>query len=489
MIKIYNPRVILPRLLATDERFRALQIAVERQLQFISEASKRTRFLSRLDELDGLILDILAEQFHVDNFDLVPLTEQIKRALIRNSILDHRIKGTKAAVEKIMRLVFGKSLVEEWFQYQAEPYRFRIRQDISSDDEDAAFEVMNRLRLAVDETKNIRSVFDGFIFDNVDLHDSVSPQDRSLLTLEYSFIDRFDYRAGTSLFDAGGDFGNGCFVYDGKLSFGGNDDFRGFRYHSDYGRLQAADFEQMSFALQADHNDVVSPRDPIAMIISTEPYRDHVEPTDAMSPIEVAFSHSERNDIAEHTSWLIEFNPSEQIAFDERNFIQLEDARSDRATAQDGMSVLTLRAEHQDTLDIAEAARFEITLGNATEFVEPEDNQSFIDAFQPVAFDGSWHFNAEIAYAGDLHAQFAFDTDIWRKWLLLKDQVEVNFREACPECGGTEYHYDMGAVRIGGERFLVTDPQIPSVRISCQNCSRVLAEFLIPTALWHAQFD
>ena len=217
MIKIYKPRVILPRLLTADARFRALQIAVERQLQFISEASKRTRFLSRLDELDGIILDILAEQFHVDNFDLVPLTEQIKRALIRNSILDHRIKGTKAAVEKIMRLVFGKSLVEEWFQYQAAPYRFRIRQDISSDDEDAAFDVMNRLRLAVDETKNIRSVFDGFIFDNVDLHDSVSPQDRSLLTLEYAFIDRFDYRAGTSLFDAGVDYGNGSFVFDGKL--------------------------------------------------------------------------------------------------------------------------------------------------------------------------------------------------------------------------------------------------------------------------------
>ena len=86
---------------------------------------------------------------------------ETKRQLVRESIAWHRIKGTKAAVEKMAQTVFKGGVVTEWFEYGGEPYHFRIdlltAPNITQDD-------TARLLAVVNASKNVRSVLDELRF-------------------------------------------------------------------------------------------------------------------------------------------------------------------------------------------------------------------------------------------------------------------------------------------------------------------------------------
>ena len=116
--------------------------------------------LPRLDELSEEVIDLLAWQWHVDFYE--PSADiATKRQLVRESIAWHRIKGTKAAVEKMARTVFKGGVVTEWFEYGGEPYHFRIdlltAPNITQDD-------TARLLAVVNAAKNVRSVLDELRF-------------------------------------------------------------------------------------------------------------------------------------------------------------------------------------------------------------------------------------------------------------------------------------------------------------------------------------
>ena len=115
MIDIYNASLadILPESLTIDRQFVAIAKALDPLLQKFAKDTRKAMHLQRLDELEGIILDVLAEQFHVDFYDSVNLDDAQKRNLIRNSIALHRRKGTVWAVEQVTKNFFRNPQVEE----------------------------------------------------------------------------------------------------------------------------------------------------------------------------------------------------------------------------------------------------------------------------------------------------------------------------------------------------------------------------------------
>ncbi len=53
---------------------------------------------------------------HVDFYDS-SLSLEVKKQMVKNSLKWHRIKGTSAAVSDVVKTVFGRSWIEEWFEY------------------------------------------------------------------------------------------------------------------------------------------------------------------------------------------------------------------------------------------------------------------------------------------------------------------------------------------------------------------------------------
>ena len=151
---------ILPPNLLADKQIHAVARALDDELQKITAETRNALLLPRLDELSEEVIDLLAWQWHVDFYES-SMSIETKRQLVRESIAWHRIKGTKAAVEKMARTVFKGGVVTEWFEYGGEPYHFRIdlltAPNITQDD-------TARLLAVVNAAKNVRSVLDELRF-------------------------------------------------------------------------------------------------------------------------------------------------------------------------------------------------------------------------------------------------------------------------------------------------------------------------------------
>ena len=142
----------LPFSIYNDKKLLAVADALDKSLLVIRENSNKTLLLPNLDYLNSDVLDHLAWQWHVDEYD-IHFSDDIKRQLIKNSLAFHKIKGTPAAVKRVLDLFFTNPILSEWFDYSGKPYFFKISADSMRDigDGDISF-----WRMLFD-AKNVRS--------------------------------------------------------------------------------------------------------------------------------------------------------------------------------------------------------------------------------------------------------------------------------------------------------------------------------------------
>lgn len=116
---------LLPPNLRRDSKLAAAAKSLESDMHQIATAISKLSLYDRLDSLNDAEADELAWDFHVDFYDTDLPLEQ-KRELVKNSIRLHRIKGTPAAIEDLVTILFGEGKVEEWYEYGGEPGYFRV---------------------------------------------------------------------------------------------------------------------------------------------------------------------------------------------------------------------------------------------------------------------------------------------------------------------------------------------------------------------------
>ncbi|MVB11087.1 Phage tail protein [Caprobacter fermentans] len=142
-----------------DGTTKALCAALTPVLRSLAGTIESVLLYSRIDELSGPILDVIAWGYHVDAYDALASDEE-KRRMIRNSSMIHKFKGTAYAVQKIVEGVFGEAgIVREWFEYDGEPYHFKVEiycntRGVGGADQLRAAELINA-------GKNLRSELDG----------------------------------------------------------------------------------------------------------------------------------------------------------------------------------------------------------------------------------------------------------------------------------------------------------------------------------------
>jgi len=154
MANIYSINLldIMPESIKNDPQVQAMAAAVSQEIQSVSADIALCTLLARLDELPEEIVDSLAWQLHVDFYEPDLPIEQ-KRELVRQAIPWHKYKGTKWAVEQVVSIIFKEAKVKEWFEYDGDPYHFRVEteQTLANDTD------LDRLVSMIDATKNTRS--------------------------------------------------------------------------------------------------------------------------------------------------------------------------------------------------------------------------------------------------------------------------------------------------------------------------------------------
>lgn len=150
---------LLPSSIANDDKMLIVCDAMDQQLVDVAEdTSVYLPYLPNLDNIPERIVDLLAWQYHVD--DYYPAADiTVKRTRVRQAIADHRIQGTPRAVRNVLDAAFGEVsyLISEWFDYGGEPYTFRI---VAITDIPLTQEFITRLHAALAPAKNVRSWYD-----------------------------------------------------------------------------------------------------------------------------------------------------------------------------------------------------------------------------------------------------------------------------------------------------------------------------------------
>jgi len=147
---------LFPPNLREDKNIQAFAEILDKVFSSLTEEELQKLFVYAIDSQPEEVLDWLAWQFHVEGYDLAKTLEE-KRNLVKNAIELHRYKGTKYAVEKVLSSLNLSGEVKEWFEYEGEPYRFKlfIKSVISETD------LWDKLVSLVNEYKNERSWLDG----------------------------------------------------------------------------------------------------------------------------------------------------------------------------------------------------------------------------------------------------------------------------------------------------------------------------------------
>lgn len=132
MIKLYDARITdgLPQILTVQPWAQALAFATRNQIRKVLFFADKTRAFSDIDELDEDILDALAVELRTPKYsETFPI--EVKRKVIKNSLVYFTRAGTKASVVDLIQDIYGGAYVEEWFDYGGAPGHFRIVLDIT----------------------------------------------------------------------------------------------------------------------------------------------------------------------------------------------------------------------------------------------------------------------------------------------------------------------------------------------------------------------
>jgi phage tail P2-like protein len=150
----YDIQRLMPRFIREDKTGLALCQSIEAALNaFLSAAKDADDYLTDPALMPERFLDEAAW----DNSVLYDYTAsvEVKRRWIDDAIPMKRIYGTPEILEKYLLGVFDAYALDEWWEYDGDPYHFRITVGGDWTDEKRAWALT-----AVNIAKNARSIFD-----------------------------------------------------------------------------------------------------------------------------------------------------------------------------------------------------------------------------------------------------------------------------------------------------------------------------------------
>lgn len=153
MIKLYDSQIaqILPDYLSSNAEVQAISYAISQAIKRLIDYCSNIGVYAVIDTLPAYALDMLAVELDTQYYD-TSFSVEVKRELIKNTLVWYLKAGTPSAVAELIAAVFGEGEVQEWFEYGDQPYFFKIETNATMTPEiDAQFKKM------LERVKNARS--------------------------------------------------------------------------------------------------------------------------------------------------------------------------------------------------------------------------------------------------------------------------------------------------------------------------------------------
>jgi len=151
---------LLPENIRSDPDIIAASQAVDTEFQALASSIKNCLTIADVDNACSDVVDNLAGEIQVDFYDQT-LSLAVRRALVKNGYIYKYQKGTAYAVKQIVEDAGLDATVKEWFEYDGEPYYFKVTTEtvISSTT------VLEELAELINSVKNVRSWMEAFIIN------------------------------------------------------------------------------------------------------------------------------------------------------------------------------------------------------------------------------------------------------------------------------------------------------------------------------------
>lgn len=149
-------KILQTSMMKNDKTTIAMSDAVSEQLNKIEISKCLIRV--NLDNLSESILDELAIEENIFWYDSNANIE-VKKNIIKNCDKVFKTLGTNYAVEQVIIDYFGDGHVEDWYQYNGDPYHFRV----TTTNPSVTGEVVEQLKKSVNKVKRLSSRLDEVI--------------------------------------------------------------------------------------------------------------------------------------------------------------------------------------------------------------------------------------------------------------------------------------------------------------------------------------
>lgn len=151
---------LIPEFMSNDDAVKVFAEVLNEVTHKISLKFESLSTWSHIDILTETELDELAWELNIDWYNKSASID-VKREIVKNSDLIHARRGTKWAVEQLVKSYFGSGKVKEWFEYDGNPYRFKVFTSNSEITDKLTTEFIK----AVEKSKNVRSWLDAVVIE------------------------------------------------------------------------------------------------------------------------------------------------------------------------------------------------------------------------------------------------------------------------------------------------------------------------------------
>lgn len=129
--------------------------AVDRQMKKVMSKVKSVAVWSDMDSVDAKYYGYMAAMLRSPYYS-TDLSESDKLNVIKNTLKVHSYAGSVKAIKELLSIVFPLSEFQAWYEYDGEPYHFRILIDDNPSDE-----LLKKFADILKYIKPQRSIIDG----------------------------------------------------------------------------------------------------------------------------------------------------------------------------------------------------------------------------------------------------------------------------------------------------------------------------------------
>jgi P2-related tail formation protein len=170
-ISLYD---LLPDNAKADPNISSACRSLDEQLGSLHDRVEKLSFFRRLHygQITDAEADAKAWDYKLAYYDsTLPLVQKIE--LLKSAVETNRSKGTPAAIEGLITILFGEGYVQEWFEYDGEPGHYQVvtnNPDVTESRAQEfvrAIESVTRLssrldRVVLSQTESVTDLFIGF---------------------------------------------------------------------------------------------------------------------------------------------------------------------------------------------------------------------------------------------------------------------------------------------------------------------------------------